>query len=167
MLLGMALGSQLQVAQDLYLNQLNMSFGINFKYNGLLHHNIDRVWVVTKVVIPRLEDVFFPDIKFDPDCSFVRKLQNSRQAAKIEIESICKSMKPLISFMKQKEKYYEKAIAQLLKEEIPWSLLGSGYSHSGSNFQDPVSDNQRFSCDTSGNRALYARRRQSRPWFLL
>ena len=88
-LLGMALGSQPETSQDLYLNKLNMSFGINYKYNGLLHHNIDRVWVITKVVLPKLEDMFFPDIKFNPDCSFVKRLQNSRQAAKSEIESIC------------------------------------------------------------------------------
>ena len=82
-LLGMSLGSQPEISQDLYLNKLNMSFGINYKYNGLLHHNIDRVWVITKVVLPKLEDMFFPDIKFNPDCSFVKRLQNSRQAAKI------------------------------------------------------------------------------------
>ena len=121
-LLGMAFGSQPEISQDLYLNKLNMSFGINYKYNGLLHHNIDRVWVITKVVLPKLEDLFFPDIKFSPDCSFVRQLQNSRQAAKSEIESICKSMKPLITLLKQKEKYYESTIRQLLKEEIPRSL---------------------------------------------
>ena len=31
------------------MNRLNMSFGINYKYNGLLHHNLERVWVVTKI----------------------------------------------------------------------------------------------------------------------
>ena len=56
-----------QVSQDLYLNRLNMSFGINYKFNGLLHHNVERVWVVTKVVIPKLDDILFPDIEFDPD----------------------------------------------------------------------------------------------------
>ena len=44
-----------------------MSFGINYKYNGLLHHSIDRVWIVTKVALPKLEDIHFPDIAFDPD----------------------------------------------------------------------------------------------------
>ena len=52
-----------------------MSFGINYKYNGLLHHNIDRVWIITKVALPKLEDISFPDIAFDPDCPFVKKSQ--------------------------------------------------------------------------------------------
>ena len=98
------------------MNRLNMSFGINYKYNGLLHHNLERVWVVTKIAIPKLEDIHFPDINFDPDCKFTRKLNNARQTAKYEIQSICKSMKPLISLLKQKERHYENAIKALLKE---------------------------------------------------
>ena len=94
--------SQIQMPQELYMNRLNMSFGINYKFNGLLHHNLERVWVVTKIAIPKLEDIHFPDINFDPDCKFTRKLNNARQAAKYEIQSICKSMKPLISLLKQK-----------------------------------------------------------------
>ena len=85
------------------MNRLNMSFGINYKFNGLLHHNLERAWVVTKIAIPKLEDIHFPDINFDPDCKFTRKLNNARQAAKYEIQSICKSMKPLISLLNRKK----------------------------------------------------------------
>ena len=140
--------SQIQMPQELYMNRLNMSFGINFKFNGLLHHNLERVWVVTKIAIPKLEDIHFPDINFDPDCKFTRKLKNARQAAKYEIQSICKSMKPLISLLKQKEKHYENAIKALLKEEIHRSLHESGHSQSSRSNQVPVSAGQRFSHNT-------------------
>ena len=53
-MVGLSLGSQPQISSDLFLNRQNMSFGINYKYNGLLHHNIDRVWVITKVVLPKI-----------------------------------------------------------------------------------------------------------------
>ena len=86
------------------MNRLNMSFGINSKFNGLLHHNLERVWVVTKIALPKLQDIHFPDINFDTDCTFTRKLNNARQAAKYEIQSICKSMKPLIRLLKQNRK---------------------------------------------------------------
>ena len=81
-----------------------MSFGINYKYNGLLHHNIDRVWIIIKVTLPKLKDIPFPDIAFDPDCPFVKSLKHSRTAAQqVEsIRSIYRSMKPLISLMKGK-----------------------------------------------------------------
>ena len=78
--------SQLQMPQDLYLNKLNMSLGINYKFNGLLHHNIERVWVITKIALPKLGDIHFPDINFDPDCKFVRKLNSARQAAVYDIQ---------------------------------------------------------------------------------
>ena len=108
-----------------------MSFGINYKYNGLLHHSIDRVWVVTKVALLKLEDIYFPDIAFDPGCAFVKSLKHLRTSAlQVEnVRSICKSMKPIRSLMKGKESYYENAIRKILQEEIPWSLHGSGYSH--------------------------------------
>ena len=51
--------------------------------------------------------------------------------------------------MKGKELYYENAIIKILKEDIPWSLHGSGYSHASSTFQDPASAGQRFSHDTN------------------
>ena len=95
MLIGSVLGSQPETSSDLFLNRLNMSFGINYKYNGLLHHSIDRVWIVTKVALPKLEGIHSPDIVFDPDCAFVKSLKHSGTAAPhIEnIRSICRSMK--------------------------------------------------------------------------
>ena len=150
MFLGTTLGSQLQISPDLFLNKLNMSYGINYKYNGLLHHNIHRVWIITKVVLPRLKDIKFPDINFDPECKFVNHLKNSMAAAKHvnSIRSICKSMNPIINLLKEKELYYENTITGILKEEILQSLHGSGHSHTGRTFQDPVSAGQRFSCST-------------------
>ena len=96
MFLGATVGSQVKISSDLFLNKLNMSYGINYKYNGLLHHNIHRVWIITKVVVPKLKDVKFPDISFDPDCNFVDQLKSSVQASKHinSIKSLCKSLKP-------------------------------------------------------------------------
>ena len=127
MFLGTTLGSQLQISSDLFLNKLNMSYGINYKYNGLLHHNIHRVWIITKVVLPKLKDIKLPDINFDPECKFVNHLKNTMAAAKHvkSIRSISKSVKPIINLLKEKELYYESAFTGILKEEIPWSLHGS------------------------------------------
>ena len=53
-------------------------------------------------------------------------------------------MKPLVNLMEEKEMYYENAITNILKEDIPRSLHGSGYSHASSTFQDPASAGWRF-----------------------
>ena len=116
-MLGMALGAPQDEPQDMYFKHLNISLGIYYKYNGLLYHNIDRVWVVTKVILLKLEDITFPDVKFDADCSFVNKIHDANPSVKTIIQSMCKSMKPLITLIKQKEKFYEMAIQSILKEE--------------------------------------------------
>ena len=63
--------------------------------------------VVTKVILLKLEDISFPDVKFDADCSFVNKICDANPSVKKIIQSMCKSMKPLITLIKQKEKFYE------------------------------------------------------------
>ena len=40
------------------------------------------VWVVTKVILPKLEDIQFPDVKFDADCSFVNKIRDANPISK-------------------------------------------------------------------------------------
>ena len=165
-MLGMALGAPQDNPQDMYFNHLNISLGINYKYNGLLYHNIDQVWVVTKVIFPKLEDISFPDVKFNADCSFVNKIRNAHPSVKTIIQSMCKSMKPLITLIKQKEQFYEMAIQSILKEEIPRSLHGKGNSQLGSSNQDPVSAGWRFSHTAPRERCLclFAERRPSQPF---
>ena len=165
-MLGMALRAPQDDPQDMYFNHLNISLGINYKYNGLLYHNIDRVWVVTKVILPKLEDISFPDVKFDADCSFVNKIRNANPSVKTIIQSMCKSMKPLITLIKQKEKFYEMAIQSILKEEIPWSLHGKVNSQLGSSNQDPVSAGQRFSCSTKGEMPMPVHRKKAIAAFI-
>ena len=41
------------IAPELLKNQLKFPWGVAFKYNGELNHNIDRVWIVTTVHIQR------------------------------------------------------------------------------------------------------------------
>ena len=160
-MLGMALGAPQDKPQDMYFNHLNISLGINYKYNGLLYHNIDRVWVVTKVILPKLEDISFPDVKFNADCSFVNKIRDADPSVKTVIQSMCKSMKPLITLIKQKEKFYEMAIQSILKEEILQSLHGKVNSQLGRLNQDPVSAGQRFLCSTKGEMPVPVHRKKA------
>ena len=162
----MALRAPQDEPQDMYFNHLNISLGINYKYNGLLYHNIDRVWVITKVILPKLEDITFPDVKFDMDCSFVNKIHNANPSVKTIIQSMCKSMKPLITLIKQKEEFYEMAIQSILKEEIPWSLHGKVNSQLGSSNQDPVSAGRRISCSTKGEMPVPVRRKKAISAFI-
>ena len=58
-------------------------------------------------------------------------------------------MEPIIRLLKEKESYYENTIRNILKEEIPRSLHGSGCCHISNSNQDSVSAGQRFLCSTN------------------
>ena len=95
-LLGSVIG-ELQIAPELFLNRLNISYGINYKFNGQLNHNIDRVWVVTKIVIPKYEGIRFPNISFNPDCNFLDSLRNGNTYMQVNsIKQLYRDSAPLI-----------------------------------------------------------------------
>ena len=54
----------------LSLKNLMFSWGVNYKYNCLLHHNEDRIWIVTKVPLPKFWDTNFISSNFESSCEF-------------------------------------------------------------------------------------------------
>ena len=114
-----------QIAPELFLNRLNISYGINYKYNGQLNHNIDRVWVVTKIKFPKYEEIRFPNISFDPECKFLDPLKNGNTYTHIEsIKQLCRDSAPLINLFQYKENYKQWLIQQLLDEDLKLALKG-------------------------------------------
>ena len=123
-LLGSVIG-ELQIAPELFLNKLNISYGINYKYNGQLNHNIDRVWVVTKVKIPKYEEIRFPNISFDPNCNFLDSLRNGNTQTQVDsIKQLCRDSAPLLHLFQYKENYKKELIQKLLNEDLRIALKG-------------------------------------------
>ena len=117
--------SEPQIAPELFLNRLNISYGINYKYNDQLNHNIDRVWVVTKIKIPKYEELRFPDISFDPECKFLDPLKNRNTYTHIKsIKQLCRDSAPLINLFQYKEDYKQQLIQQLLDKDLNLVLKG-------------------------------------------
>ena len=122
--LGSVIGKP-QIAPELFLNRLNISYGINYKYNGQLNHNIDRIWVVTKIKIPKYEEIRFPNISFDPECKFLESLNNGNTYRYIQsIKQLCRDSAPLINLFRYKENYKQRLIQQLLNEDLTLVLKG-------------------------------------------
>ena len=120
--LGSVIGKS-QIAPELFLNRLNISYGINYKYNGQLNHNIDRVWVVTKIKIPKYEEIKFPNISFDPECKFLESPNNGNTYRYIQsIKQLCRDSAPLINLFEYKENYKQRLIHQLLNEDLTLAL---------------------------------------------
>ena len=119
------------VASELYWNKLNFSYGINFKYNGLINHDIDRVWVVTKVQIPDISELKFPEIDFDMNCVLLNKYAQEFPYAATYVQGIralCMSVQPLLHLIKSKRDYYASQINKLYSEDIREALGLSPYS---------------------------------------
>ena len=56
---------------ELSQNQLKFGYGINFKFNGEVHNNLDRVWVVQRFNLQReLDKHFVKGLQFGLNCSY-------------------------------------------------------------------------------------------------
>ena len=51
-------------------NKLNFGYGVNFKYNGLVHNNLDRVWIVQRFNLPKELNENIKGIKFGLNCTY-------------------------------------------------------------------------------------------------
>ena len=52
------------IGPELNQNQPRFPWGVNFKYNGMLHHNLARVWIVTKIPLPKPNNFTFLPLIF-------------------------------------------------------------------------------------------------------
>ena len=50
-------------------NKLNFGHGVNFKYNGEIHNNLDRVWVVQRFNLPQELHNYVEGMNLGLDCS--------------------------------------------------------------------------------------------------
>ena len=115
------------LAQELRENKLNASLGINFKYNGSLNHNLDKVWIVTIIKLPKFSDIHMPSKNINSNCSFIQKANfntagNEEKEIKHTLCFFCISLHPFIDLIKKEEKHYRDTIEKLLEEDIQFAL---------------------------------------------
>ena len=122
----------------LQLNQLRFPWGVNYKFNGLLHHNLARVWVVTKFKIPPRNRFHFPTVKLKPDCSFyargnsfttsrVAGPRSNRSAVfsdhyKYDLRQLCEDSLPLFSLIESREEYHKNKLIELVEQDLYGTL---------------------------------------------
>ena len=86
--------SAVDIMPELKRNILNFGYGVNFKYEGMLSHSFDRFYVVTKFKLPRVEDLKFTTIDFDPNCSYL----NGNEKYVKHLYKHCLRIAPYINF---------------------------------------------------------------------
>ena len=115
------------ITSDLYRNQLHFGYGINYKYNGQLYHNLDRVWVVHRVVIPRAGDLeklpAFPDeINCNPSIKGKAPGHHANLQRKIFNQKLCLLTRPHIQLLARQANYFKTQVTKLIREDLYHAL---------------------------------------------
>ena len=66
--------SSVKIKPKLQKNVLKFGYRINYKYEGMLAHLFDRFYVVTKFILPTLDDFRLSPIKYDKECSYMTEM---------------------------------------------------------------------------------------------
>ena len=68
--------SLVEIKLELQKNILKFGYGINYKYEGMLAHLFDRFYVVTKFILPTLDDMRLSPTEYDENCNCLRRLDD-------------------------------------------------------------------------------------------
>ena len=105
----------IDMMSELKKNVLNFTYGVNFKYEGMLTHSFDRFYVVAKYEIPKVEHLEFTTFAFDLMCNH---LNISMKCYLLRYIKHCRTIVPYVNFYKQQIDYYNQTAYNLLKNEI-------------------------------------------------
>ena len=133
----LGLVAPIEIDPLLHQNQLRFPWGINFKYHGKLHHNLARVWVVTKFNLPPREKFNLPPADIEPDCEFnymsnltqknisskYRKAADTFPYVRPRLASLCMDSKPLFHLMATREKFLRETLLSLVEKDLYQPLI--------------------------------------------
>ena len=113
-------------APDIYKNQLHFGYGINYKYNGKLYHNWDRVWVVHRVVIPQIHDLEkLPNFPDEINCTphpAGRLWAPAHMERKVLEHTICLTAAPQLRVLQRQASYLKKRVTTIVKDDLYHAL---------------------------------------------
>ena len=103
----------IDIMPELKKNMLNFGYGVNFKYKGMLSQSFDRLYVVTKFELPKIEDLKLT-FSFDLTCKHL-DINNLYMQRYIKH---CRKITPYVKFYKKQIEYYNHTVYELLQNEI-------------------------------------------------
>ena len=115
---------------ELSQNQLKFGYGINFKFNGEVHNNLDRVWVVQRFNLPReLDKHFVKGLQFGLNCNYtgldrILKSHPGSERRLNLLKEICKQTVPLLHNMAQGAFQYKQTLRKLINSDLYHALHG-------------------------------------------
>ena len=113
------------IMSELKKNILSFGYRMNFKYEGMLVHSFDRFYVVTKFILPSVNDLNFSPIDFYAKCIYLNEYLSSLQNAKQHISNLklyCEKIVPFIDFYKKQISSYNHTAHKILTNAISLML---------------------------------------------
>ena len=105
---------------------MNFGYGINYKYEGMLVHSFDRVYVVTKFILPSIGDLNFSKLNYDNTCAYLDNKNVCNTDSKkhmLDLMMFCKKIEPFVFYYKRLIKSYNNTTHNILKNGIHLILL--------------------------------------------
>ena len=111
-------------------NKLNFGYGVNFKFNGEIHNNLDRVWVVQRFNLPKELKNYVKGKKIGLDCSYknirlpgILKGEDYDSNNRLDfIKDLCRQTEPLFESIEKGAFHYQQILEKLVNHDIPNAL---------------------------------------------
>ena len=114
--------SLVEIKLELQKNILKFGYGINYKYEGILAYSFDRFYVITKFILPTLDDLKLYPIRYDKDCQYLRDLDDEDDdRIKQNIKDLffyCTKIRPYMSLYKMQITAHNLTAHKILKNEV-------------------------------------------------
>ena len=114
--------SFVEIKPELQRNILKFGYRINYKYEGMLAHSFGRFYVITKFILPTLDDLKLSPIRYDKECNYLRKLDDQDDdQIKENIRDLlfyCSKVRPFMALYKMQITSHNLTAHNILKNEV-------------------------------------------------
>ena len=120
-LAGINISLSIKIKPELQRNILKFGYGINYKYEGMLVHLFDRFYIVTKFILPSIEDIKFSKLKYDNTCAYMNKEYAPNTDSRkylTELKTYCNKIRPFVSYYRKLINSYNITAHNILENEI-------------------------------------------------
>ena len=104
---------------ELKKNILKFGYGINYKYEGMLAHSINRFYFVPKFILLTVSEINFSKFNFKGDCEYLRKRgkghNNRIEKHILDLINYCRKIKPYMYSYKQQIKSLNETAHHILE----------------------------------------------------
>ena len=116
----LAVGDSIKFNPELQRNILKFSYGISYKYEGMLAHSCDRFFIVTKFMLPSVKDIKFSNLNFDESCTYMNKYAPHTDSSKYlsKLQMYCNKIKPFVSYYYKLITSYNTTVHNILANKI-------------------------------------------------